>query len=239
MATRTLQQILSELSPAYKPQIQSIQQRQAEIPNAVNADIQQAGALKDPAFGDILGGARRRGLGFSGIPLTEQAKYASDVYAPSVLKAQQSGREQALSLQDALSGIYERRNTLAQTLRQQEQATAENQRQFNLNYALQKAAQEESKRAASRASAFSPSYGTSTPTATKTAKVDPLQQTAYNDVYTRVNKLSDPELQSDYTATAMSARYGNLKDKWKLVLYNQLRPDLFKTVSPFAKGVKY
>lgn len=58
-------------------------------------------------------------------------------------------------------------------------------------------------------------------------KTDPVQQAAYNDVQTRISKQSDAELQGDFRATARSAAKGNQKDKIKLDLYRQLRPDLF------------
>lgn len=65
-------------------------------------------------------------------------------------------------------------------------------------------------------------------------KTDPVQQTAYNDVYTRVSNQSDAELQGDFRATARSAARGNTKDKYKLDLYRQLRPDLFSNMGQEA-----
>lgn len=59
------------------------------------------------------------------------------------------------------------------------------------------------------------------------SKTDPLQQVAYNDVFTRVGKQSDQALISDWNATKKSAGYGNPKDKLKMEIYAQLRPDLF------------
>lgn len=131
-----------------------------------------------------------------------------------------------------LQGLYN--NTY-----QQEKDAADRQeqiRQFNENLALQKAAEAR----ASKASSGGGLYGlggalNSTPQAPKPA-TDPMQQTAYNDVATRVSNQDDGQLRSDYAATAKSAGYGNLKDKYKLEVYVRLRPDLFGKVSANAIG---
>lgn len=161
MQPRTLDQIISELGSTYDPQINSIRQRQNLIPGQVAEEEKGLQAKQENAFGDILGGARRRGLGFSGIPLAEQAKYTSTEFLPALARLKQSGREQAMSLEDAILGITERRNTLAQNLQQQdyqrslqERQMAEQIRQFNENLA----AQRESARQQA-ASAFSPTIG--------------------------------------------------------------------------------
>lgn len=69
--------------------------------------------------------------------------------------------------------------------------------------------------------------GGAAPTDPNAAPTDPLAQIAYNDVRTRVSQQSDAALKGDYNATALSAGYGNAKDKLKLQYYKQLRPDLF------------
>lgn len=121
---RTLDQILAELAPVYNPQIQSVQKRQAMIPGQIKAEEQGLQAKQTQAFDDILGGARRRGLGFSGIPLGEQARYTSTEYLPALARLRQSGREQAMSLEDAILGIQERRGSQAQGIYQAEQDRA-------------------------------------------------------------------------------------------------------------------
>jgi hypothetical protein len=124
MAARTLQQIISELNPTFKPQIQSLEQRAQLIPGQIQAEESALGAKKDQAYEDIVSGARRRGLGFAGIPLGEQAKYAATDYAPALARLRQSGQERAYSLQDAILGINERRDTLGQQIYQTEQDRA-------------------------------------------------------------------------------------------------------------------
>lgn len=234
MAARTLDQILTELGSVYDPQVQSIQTRMNDIPNQVKQEEQGLQARQQTAFGDILNGARRRGTGvaFGGIPLQEQARYTADTYLPALANLRTASKQQALSLQDAINQINERRSTQAQSIFEGERNFAEQQRQFDAQLAEQRAA-----RAASNA--LSPSFGggSSSPAIAK-PNTDPLQQDAYNDVYTRVTKMTPAQVKSDYAATAKSAGFGNLRDKFKLEFYHALRPDLFKTASPnvFANG---
>lgn len=120
-SVRTLDQILAEIGTVYNPQIQSVQTRLNDIPNQIKAEEQGLSAQKDQAFGNILDGARRRGLGFSGIPLGEQAKYTATDYLPALARLRQSGKEQAMSLQDAINQIQERRQNQALSLQQYDQ----------------------------------------------------------------------------------------------------------------------
>lgn len=151
---RTLDQIVAELNPTYQPQVDSIRQRQAAIPGQIEAEEKGLQAKQETAFGDILSGARRRGLGFSGIPLAEQAKYTSTEFLPALARLRQSGNEQRQSLEDAILGIYERRNTLANQMRQQEMDRDWQREQFERQLA-------ESRRqaAAAAGSGFSPTLG--------------------------------------------------------------------------------
>lgn len=224
MAVRTLEQIISELNPTYNPQVESLRQRQGLIPGQIESEEKGLQAKQETAFGDILGGARRRGLGFSGIPLGEQARYTSTEFLPALARLRQSGREQAMSLEDAINGIMERRNTLAQQLQQGDQQRdlaerqfAEQQRQFNEQLAAQ--------RRAAAASVARPTFAA--PSAPAAPAQTGIEQVAFNDAYTRLNSQSDDEILSDIRATRESAGYGNQKDLAKLQVYAQYRPDLF------------
>ena len=235
MATpRTLDQILSELRPTFDPQVQSLQERAGLIPQQIEAEEKGLQAKQTQAFGDILGGARRRGLGFSGIPLGEQAQYTASEFLPAMARLRQSGQERTMSLQDAILGINERRDTLAQQIRQREvdmdfqRQQAEAQRAFE-------AQQAELNRRAQRAaagSAFSPSLGAMGGAPLQGGGQSPIApglQNLFNQVFIRQDgtKWGDNELKSDYARTAISAGYGNLRDKQKLQLYHSVRPDLF------------
>lgn len=140
MQPRTLEQIINELNTnAYANQIETLRKQQELIPQNVQSSIEKAGAAQTQAYENIVTGARRRGIGFSGIPLGEQAKYASTVYAPAVLAAQEAGRTQALSLEDAVNRLVSERAARAEQIRQYELNFAEQQRQFNENKAIQRA----------------------------------------------------------------------------------------------------
>jgi hypothetical protein len=158
MQPRSLQQVLSELDSVYNPQIDSIRQRQAAIPGQLQAEEQGLQAKQETAFGDILNGARRRGMGFSGIPLGEQARYTADNYMPALARLKQSGREQAMSLEDAILGINERRQQQGQGIYQFEQQAAEQRRQFDEQMRAQREQAAQS-RAAAAANTFAPSVG--------------------------------------------------------------------------------
>ena len=154
MAVRTLDQILGELGSVYDPQINSIRTQQAAIPGQQVAEEQGLQAKQTQAFDDILGGARRRGMGFSGIPLGEQAKYTATEYLPAIARLRTASKQQATSLEDQINQINERRTTTALGLRQQDIDNDYRERQFA-------AAQEEARRAAagSGGGGFSPSFG--------------------------------------------------------------------------------
>lgn len=216
---RTYDQIVAELAPGYAPQVTNLQNQKGLVSGQVAADIQAAQANQTKAYEDIVSGARRRGLGFSGIPLGEQAQYASTVFAPEVLRARNAGRQRELSLEEAILGIGERQATAAQSLYQQEL-----DRQFQAEQA--RLAREEAARA--RAAAFTPSFGGGGATPTAEA-ANPLREAAYLDVQQRVASQDDRALISDYNATLKSANYGNAADKIKIEVYRQARPDLFRS----------
>ena len=157
MAARTLSQIISELNPTFNPQIKSVQQQQALIPGEIQAQETALNAKKDVAYEDILSGARRRGLGFAGIPLGEQAKYAATDYAPALAGLRSQGQQKAMSLQDAIFAIKERRDTLGQNIYQQEKDRA-----FQSREAALARADAARQAAASAGSGFSPTYTTPT-----------------------------------------------------------------------------
>lgn len=121
---RTLDQILGELGTVYQPQIQSMQTRMGLIPGQIAEEEKGLQAKQETAFGDILSGARRRGTGvaFGGIPLSEQATYTANEFLPSLARLKQSGREQAMTLQDAINQVNERKQTQAMGVRQYEQS---------------------------------------------------------------------------------------------------------------------
>lgn len=136
---RTLDQILSEVDTAYAPQRASIQQQQAQLIPQEQAQEAGLNATKDSAFNDILSGARQRGIGFSGIPLGEQAKYVATTYLPAVANLKQSFNQQNTSLSDALNGLTSQENQYAQSIRQAELDRDQQAAQFQQQLAASRA----------------------------------------------------------------------------------------------------
>jgi hypothetical protein len=155
--TKTYQQIYDELGSVYNPQVDLVRQRQNAIPGQMAAEEQGLQAKQTQAYGDIVDGARRRGLGFSGIPLQEQAKYSATEYMPALARLHQSGQEQATSLEEAILGIQEKRSQQAQGNYQYETTLAENRRQFDEQQAMAR-----SEAARQAAASFNPTFDPST-----------------------------------------------------------------------------
>ena len=152
---RTLDQIMAELGTVYDPQVNSIRQRQSLIPEQVKQEEQGLEAKQQTAFGNILDSARRRGTGvaFGGIPLGEQAKYTATEFLPALARLKQSGREQAMTLEDAILGIQERRQNQAMGVRQYEQ------QRLDAYDSEQRQLAESRRQSAASGGGFSPTFG--------------------------------------------------------------------------------
>ena len=220
---RTLDQILSEIGSVYEPQVQSIKQRQAAIPGQIQAEQKGLQAKQEQSFGDILSGARRRGLGFSGIPLGEQAKYTATEYLPALARLQQSGREQAMSLEDAILGIRERQQNQALGMRQYEQ------QRFDAYQQQQEQLRAQQRAAAAQRAAFAPTLGggSSEPRTPSGGRQETSQllstpgnwedRQAENEVVAMFDSGDLARIQREIAAIEKSARYGNQKDRYKLI----------------------
>lgn len=171
---RSLDAILKELEPSYAGDRKSIQTQLSAIPASMDAEIAGLDARLGQANDNILAGARRRGMGFSGIPLAEQAQYAATEYAPAVARVQQSGIDRRTSLEGALSGLDRDMRQYAMGLRQQELDRAEQKRQFEAQLRAQREAEA---RAAARSSAASAAPDLGQYFAAATQASQPMQPT--------------------------------------------------------------
>lgn len=139
MQPRSLEQILTELGSTYDPQVSSLRQQQTLIPQQIADQENQLKAQEQDYYNNtIMGDARRRGLGFAGIPIGERARYGATQFLPALANLRAQGRQQTMSLEDAILGVQEKRNTMAQNLFQNDQQLAENRRQFDTNLAFQR-----------------------------------------------------------------------------------------------------
>lgn len=122
---KTVSQIMAELdkSGGYAADRQLLQKQLSALPGQSAAQIKGLDAQLARANDNILQGARSRGLGFSGIPIAEQAQYAATEYAPAVAQVRQSQNE-------AKRGILGSLNSLSRDMRSQAQSIFENERNF-------------------------------------------------------------------------------------------------------------
>ncbi len=221
MAARSFQQVLAEVTAKSDPQRKVVLDQVAALPGQQLADEAGLEAKKTQAFDDIIGGARRRGLGFSGIPLEEQARYTATDYTPALANMKSGYNTRRGTLESALADIGRNDYMSAQDIFSRDQQAAENRRQFDLSYKLRQQQAADARRAAAAASTFSPSVGGGNKT-----KAPTIQDQAYLSVQ-RFLQGDDNSIRSDYRATLNSANRGNALDKLKVELYKQSRPDLF------------
>lgn len=233
-SVRSLEQILGELGSVYDPQIANIRQRQSLIPGQIAEEEKGLQAKQTQSFDDILGGARRRGLGFAGIPLAEQARYTSNEFLPAMARLRQSGREQAMSLEDAILGIQERRQGQALGVQQYEQqrfdqwrtqqeAIAEQRRQFDAEQAARKAA------AAAQNAPFTGLFsgGQQKQVQGAQTQITPQTQALYNSVKGMLASNDPQRIAREFNAILTSAGRGNANDRTKLQLLYTLNPNMF------------
>lgn len=142
---RSLAQIQKELDPAYAGSRKTIQAQKAALPGETQQQLEGLQAQAQQSHTDILDSARRRGLGFSGIPIGEQVQYDSTVFKPAVADLYGRQNQRASSLDEALNQLFRDQRTQASTLRQSEldrdlqaRQFREQVRQFNENLAFQR-----------------------------------------------------------------------------------------------------
>lgn len=122
---QSVEQIISDLNPAYQGSIDVINQRRAQIPTMFEAQRQALGAEKVQGFNQINNQATGRGMSFSGIPLDEQANYLSTKYLPGMQQLALQENEQNLALDEALAGINKERRLKAMDIRSNQQSVLE------------------------------------------------------------------------------------------------------------------
>ena len=170
---QSVEQIISDLNPAYQGSIDVINQRRAQIPTMFEAQRQALGAEKVQGFNQINNQMTGRGVSFSGITADEQANYLSTKYLPGLTALSQQENEQNLALDDALAKINQDRRLRAMDIRQTQQSSLEKylaeererawqQQKFAAEQAMERArlAQQASIAAADRAAQYgSPTGG--------------------------------------------------------------------------------
>lgn len=135
---RSFQDVLAEVTAQSDPQRNIVLNQISQLPTQQAAEETSLNAQKDQAYQDITDSARRRGLGFSGIPLSEQAKYNATDYAPALASLKSNYSNRRSSLESALADIGKNSYTTAYDIFNQDRNFEEQQRQFNENLAEQR-----------------------------------------------------------------------------------------------------
>lgn len=153
---RDIADILKELDAGYDPGRKLIQAKLNEAPALFDAQNAGLKAQEQDYFDNtIMAGARNRGMGFSGIPEGERARYGASTYMPAVAKLKSSQNDYTFGMIDALNGINLDQRTKAQEIRQQELTREQQQAQWQ----AEMAAQERARASSGGGGGFSPSIG--------------------------------------------------------------------------------
>lgn len=230
----TIDQIFKDLDKFFSPSAKILQQRQSLIDPQIATATKGLETAKQNEFRDITSRANNRGLFYSGMPIQEEARYTGERFLPALAGLQQTGQEQRLSLAESLAGLRREQGLLSHQLRQGQLDREAAERQAR---AAAAAAQSSTSGiqgifdALSRGLSGGKTQGNVSLGKVNVPGADPKAlQNAYNDVQSRIDSGYDAKaLQSDYFATASSAKNGNVMDLAKLQIYRLLRPDLFKT----------
>lgn len=211
---QALSDILSELDAGYAPSKQLINQQIDALPDQEAS--QQAGldATQQQAFTGITNSARDKGIGFSGIPISEQATYTGGTYLPAVANLKTSINNQKTSLLGALNSTNQ--DELNAALGQQNTEAAQ-------DFQTQQAAAANAAANASSAQLASLFGGTAS---TAPTAADPYAAVDKNNANTAVKSLlatnNTGTISKTIQAISSSANNGNLYDKYKLELLQSL-----------------
>lgn len=102
---RALAQILKEISASYNPQRDVLNKQIGTLDPQMQAEQTGLESAKRDAFQQITDQSNRRGLLFSGIPISEQAGYTGSSFLPAVANLKAKYAQQRFNLQDALAGL--------------------------------------------------------------------------------------------------------------------------------------
>lgn len=122
---QSVEQIISDLNPAYQSSIDVIGQRRAQLPQQFDAQRMALDAAKVQGFNQINNQMTGRGIAFSGITADEQANYLSTKYLPGMQQLTLQQNEQNLALDEALAKINQERRLRAMDVRQTQQSSLE------------------------------------------------------------------------------------------------------------------
>jgi hypothetical protein len=115
-AVQNLQDIIGQISAAYQPQKDLIDQSIKANDTSGTAQVAGLGAKKDQAFSDITQKGNDRGMFFSGFAPDQQAKYTGSTYLPALANLQNTIASTRNSLLGKKAGLDTAANTQAFTV---------------------------------------------------------------------------------------------------------------------------
>lgn len=133
---KSIDDIIKELDAGYDPSRKLINERLSALQPEADAEIAGLAAQERDYYDNtIMAGARQRGIGFSGIPEGDRAKFGASAFLPAVARVKSSQNDRKLSLTEALTNTNLEQRQTAMKLRQQELDREEQQRQFDAQIA--------------------------------------------------------------------------------------------------------
>lgn len=231
---RDLQAIVKELDAGYNPSRDIINKQIKALPGMAESEISGLKATQAESFDNILAGARGRGMGFSGIPIQEQAQYTASQFLPAVARVRQAQNDKQSTLLGALADVNRTQLSEASRIREAELNRDEQIRQFN----EQQAAAERARQAAARASSggFNTGLLNNAPKSTpKAASAARRADGGYNFTDAGGKPISAARYAQLMGKSIGEVLYtmGSSGDQYAQQLYNQLKGDPF-----FGKGNK-
>lgn len=214
---RSLDQIIQELDAGYSPGRRLINERIAALPAQADAEISGLKAQEQDYFDNtIMSGARARGLGFSGIPEGERARYGATQFLPAIARVRGAQNEARTSLLGALNDV---------NLDQRKTAMSVYQTELDREEAARQAAA--SRAAASKAFSL-PGFGGGTSAGAQAPdQLSVVKQKAMADVQAMLGRRDTRSFYEELMAIQKSAGYGNQYDQAKLELLAATQPGLF------------
>lgn len=208
---------MTQLDASYNPSRQLINQQISALPSQSDAQIAGLKATQADSFNQIQQGAQDRGLGFSGIPLADQAKYTASTFLPAVAQVQQSQNQNQNTLLGALNNLGIDQTKTANGIQAQQVQNDIAQQQADA--AARAAAASSNALGGLFDSGAQPPAPTQTSTTTDPyAKVD--KQGAANAIVSLLKTNNAGLVNQTMKAIQSSASNGNLYDQYKLALIN-------------------
>lgn len=219
---RSLDAIIKELDAGYNPGRQAINERISGLGERAQNEISALKAQEQDYFDNtIMTGARARGLGFSGIPEGERARYGSTHFLPAIARVEQSKEDTRLSLLDRLNDLNMHQRNAAMGLRQDE-----------LNREAQERAEQrrlQAQIAANRSiMPILPSGGGGGGAGGGGSSNDDMKRLAAIEIQNMLGRRGTESFYREIKAIAKSAGYGNVKDQAKMELLAYRQPGLFQ-----------